>query len=495
MKVVVVGNGMAGSRLVQDLCARDPHRRPEITVLGAEPGGCYNRVLLSQVLAGRARVEDIALTTPSWYAERGVELRSGVAGVVLDRARREIRTDAGERIGYDAVVLATGSRAVIPPITGLRSAGGELRPGAQVFRTLADCTAIVAQAQTAQRVIVVGGGLLGLEAARGLAARGLPVTVLHAADVVMERQLDAAAGRVLGRTLGRIGVRVLTGARSTAVLGTDRITGMRLDDGRHVEGDLLVLACGTQPETSLAAAAGLRVDSGIVVDDQLRSVTDPRIHALGDCVQHDGQVYGLVAPAWEQAALLADVLTGGTPRYTGTRTVTRLKAAGVELATMGEAHLDDGDLDDGDLGEGDLGAAELVRVEHAARGTYQKLLLRNGRIIGAILLGDTRAAGTITQLFDRGSLTPADPRSLLFGAACAPAADDPELLDEEATVCRCNGVTKGELRSCWRDGGRTVADLSAATRATTGCGTCRGAVTALVEWLARSEPSADPVPA
>lgn len=458
MKVVVVGNGMAGSRLVQDLCGRDGDHRRQITVLGAEPGGCYNRVLLSQVLAGRARVEDIALTNQGWYAERGVELRSGVAAVVLDRARREIHTDHGERIGYDVAVLATGSRAVIPAIHGLLTVGGELRPGAQVFRTLEDCAAIVAQAATAQRAIVVGGGLLGLEAARGLAARGLPVTVLHAADVVMERQLDAAAGRVLSRTLQHIGVTVLTGARSTAVLGEERITGMRLGDGRSVDGDLLVLACGTQPETALAASAGLRVDSGVVVDDQLRSVTDPRIHALGDCAQHDGQVYGLVAPAWEQAALLAEVLTGGSPRYTGTRTVTRLKAAGVELATMGQAHLDEGDLDAADGTEGGTdGGTELIRVEHAARGTYQKLLLRNGRIIGAILLGDTRAAGTITQLFDRGSLTPADPRGLLCGAARAADPDEPGLLPDRPPSVAATGSPKarsaavGEAASApWR---------------------------------------------
>jgi len=482
-RIVVVGNGMAGSRLVQELCARDAGL--DITVFGAELGGCYNRVLLSHVLAGDTHADDIVLTTTDWYDEQKVVLRSGVAVVAIDRPAREVVADDGSRTPYDVLVLATGSAAAIPDIVDLTDERGTLRAGAAVFRTLDDCTTILAHARTAQRAVVVGGGLLGLEAARGLAGRGLAVTVLHGARHVMDRQLDTGAARVLVRTLRDLGVEVLTNACTTAVLGDESITGVQLADGRTVEADLVVLACGVRPEVGLAAEAGLAVDRGVVVDDQLRSVTDENVYAIGECAQHDGQVYGLVAPAWDQARVLADVLTGRHAHYTGTRTVTRLKAAGVELAAMGETHLDD-DTDD----------TELVRFVDASRGTYQKLVLREGRIVGAILLGDTRVAGTVTQLFDRAAPAPDDRAGLLLGSRRAGAElESPTRIPDRATICQCNGVTKGAIRAGWQDGARTVEDIAATTRATTGCGTCRDTVCGLLEWLATADPGPAAIPA
>jgi len=464
--VVIVGNGMAGARLAQEL--RDRSADLGVTVIGAETGGTYNRVLLSNVLAGTARAEDIALTSPDWYATHGVTLYAGVRAVAIDRVRRLVRTEDGSDVPYDVLVLATGSTAVVPSIDGL------VRTSHVVpFRTLDDCTAIIAHARTARHVAVVGGGLLGLEAARGLAGRGLAVTLLHVREHLMERQLDAGAGRVLRRTLGALGVDVITNARTTAV----HDGGLTLDDGRQVDADLVVLACGVRPEVGLARAAGLAVERGVVVDDQLRTVSDERIYAIGECAQHDGQVYGLVAPAWEQARVLADVLTGHTAAYGGTRTVTRLKAAGVELAAMGETDASDDD-----------DAADIVTFVDGRRGVYQKLVLREGRIVGAILLGDTRAAGTVTQLFDRGSAAPHDRAALLLGSVRSAEADSPTRIPDRATVCQCNGVTKGAIRQAWQDGARTVADIAATTHATTGCGTCRDTVCGLLDWLAAAEP-------
>lgn len=449
MRVVVVGHGMAGSRVVEQIRARST--TIPVTVLGAERCPAYNRVLLSNVLAGKVTADEIRLAGTK---DPATTVRTGVTVTGLDRAARVVVADDGSRTRYDVLVLATGSQPVVPPLPGLVR-DGALVPGAAVFRTVEDCQAILAAARHARRAVVLGGGLLGLEAARGLAARGLSVEVVHLAGHLMERQLDPAAGRVLARTVAGLGVGVRVAARVEAVLGTDRLRGLRLAGGLELPTDLLVLACGIRPEVSLAAAAGLAVDAGVVVDDAMRSVTDPSVYAVGECAQHDGQVYGLVAPAWEQAAVVADRVTGADPgaRYCGSRVVTRLKAAGVELAAMGQTQ----------LGEDD---AEVLQFSDPARGTYKKLVIRDERLVGAILLGEIATVGLVTQLFDRGGRVPADRLGLLFGPRRdAPVAD--------GTVCRCNGVTADAIEACWRDGARTVAEVAGRTRATTGCGGCQ----------------------
>lgn len=479
--VVVVGNGMAGSRLVQELVTGHPDRRPRVTVLDAERDGAYNRVLLSRVLAGQARPDDIMLAGPQWYAEHGVEVRSGVAAVAVDRDARTVLTADGTRIGYDDLVLATGSTAVVPPIPGLRDDRGGLCAGAAVFRTLQDCDRLVELAGRSSRAVVLGGGLLGLEAARGLAGRGLPVTVVHDQRQLMDRQLDEPAGAALARTLAALGVAARTSARATAVLGdvdgSGRFAGLVLADGATVPGDLLVVACGVRPDTTLARGCGLAVDAGVLVDDRLTSLSDPAVHAIGECAQHAGQVYGLVAPAWEQARVLAGLLTGAEPqaRYRGSRLVTRLKAAGVDLAAMGDTHADDDD-------------AEVLRFADLSRGTYKKLVLRDDRVVGAILLGDIGTVGTVTQLFDRQAPVPGDRLSLLFtGLPAATGATAAEA--DAALVCRCNTVTRATIVRCWRDGARDVDALVRATCATTGCGGCRDTVEELATWLAEADPA------
>jgi len=448
-------------------------------VLGAEPHPPYNRVLLSAVLAGTARLADIALGEVST-----VDARLGVAAVAIDRGRRRVRTSAGDEVRYDVLVLATGSDPWLPPIDGLRA---DL-PGVEVFRTVADCRRILAHG--ARTAVVLGGGLLGLEAARGLAGRGVRVQVVETGPFLMERQLDPAAGRVLARTLRGLGIESQVGTRTAAVLGADRFRGLLLDGGRRLDADLLVVACGVRPNVQLARQAGLRVDRGVVVDAGMRSVTDPAVYAVGECAEHDGQLYGLVAPAWEQAAVAAARITGADPeaRYAGSALVTRLKATGVELAAMGDTRPEDGDGGDGDNGDGD-GATEVVQVADPARGRYQKLVIRDGRLAGAILLGDVSAAGLVTQLFDRGAPVPPDRLGLLLGgrSGAGDGTADPAALPDQATVCHCNQVSKGAVAACVLAGARSVAEVAAATRATTGCGTCAGTVGALLRSVSTTD--------
>lgn len=462
-RIVIIGNGMAGSRLVEELRSRDS--RLHLTVVGAETQPAYNRVLLSDVLAGTRRSQDIGLHAPA-YADRQLGLRVHE----VNRQERSVVVSNDSILRYDALVLATGSVAVVPPVHGIARPSGELLPGVHVFRTLDDCGAIVRAAGKARRAIVVGGGLLGLEAARGLLQHGLDVDIVHGATHLMETQLDVLGGSVLRRAVEGLGVGVHLGSFASRVSGSRSVTGVGLADGRHISGDLVVLACGVRPEVDLARKAGLAVDKGVVVDDQLRT-SDPDIFAIGDCAQHRGQVYGLVAPAWEQAAVLADVLTLRRAVYTGSRTITRLKAMGLEVAAIGETA----------PGLADVGGGlEVLQWADPARQIYKKLVIRDGVVAGALLLGDLATVGIVTQAFDRGTELPAERLHLLFArtdADPAPAADD-------AIVCVCNGVSAGRLRAC---GARTVAEAALATRATTGCGTCAASVAALLHAPAVQE--------
>jgi assimilatory nitrate reductase electron transfer subunit len=476
-RVLVVGNGMAGCRFVQELIERDLDRRLDITVVGAEPGGAYNRMLLSNVLAGATRREDIALAGEGWYAARGVRLLSGAEVTAIDRITRTLSVSDGSTLQYDTLVLATGSDAIVPPIPGLVRDAGRLIDGAVLFRTLDDCAQIDRRAAIAKHAVVIGGGLLGLEAARGLAGRGIRATVVQRGACLMDQQLDRGASEVLARTLRDKGIDVVTDADVAAVRGDESVQGVTLDDGTEIDGDLLVLCCGVRPRVGLARAAGLAVRQAIVVDDELRSVSDRDIYAVGECAEHRGRTYGVVAPAWEQARVAADVIAGRPTSYAGSAVVTRLKAAGVELAAMGETtgeHVDD------------------IRFVDGGRGVYQKLVVRDGRLVGAILLGDTRTVGTITQLFDRGAVLPPDRAGLLMVRRNTPvtAIQSPTTLPGRATICHCNGVTKTAICDAWQDGAHGVDEVAARTRATTGCGTCRDAVQGVIDWLAAADAGA-----
>ncbi len=475
MRLVVVGYGMAGARLVSEVHGRKADL--DVTVLGAEPHRAYNRILLSNLVAGKTAEADVQMAEPTG---RAVRLRLGTAATTIDRAASVVVAADGERVPYDRLVLAIGSQAALPPIKGLVRDDGSLPDRVAAFRTLDDCRRIIALAESSRSALVLGGGLLGLEAARGLAAQGLHVTVLHAVGHLMERQLDPPASAVLTSTLARIGIDVELDAATVSVdAGPDQVR-VVLADGQRLETDLLVVACGVRPCTGLAEHAGLAVDRGILVDDQLRT-SDPGVFAIGDCVQHDGTVAGLVAPAWEQARVVADLVTGARPqaRYTPRPVVTRLKAAGIDLAAMGDTTCES--------------AGDVVTFADPARGTYAKLVIRADRLAGAVMLGDNPAVGTIIQLFDRGGRV-ADPRNLLLGRERAERSGtnelSPALMPDATVICQCNTVTKGALVRCWEAGARSTSDLVTGTRAGSGCGTCRDAIEGIVGWLRREEGAA-----
>jgi assimilatory nitrate reductase electron transfer subunit len=464
---------MAGARLAEEICRRDPDgTRVALTVVGEEPHHAYNRVLLSALLAGRMRPEAVRLHDEDWAGDHGVTLRLGVPATRIDRPARRVALADGSAVEYDSLVLATGSEPILPPLEGLLDEDGSPAEGVVAFRNLDDCERIRDMARIGAPVAVIGGGLLGLEAARGLAGRGNLVTVVHQVGHLMERQLDPEGGRVLAGTLSALGVEFRLGTVAVRYLPGE---GLKLDDGSHVDADLVVVSAGVRARTGLAEKAGIEVDRGVLVDDALRT-SDGRVHAIGDCAQHPGTVSGLVQPAWEQAEVLADLLTGTATaaRYQGTPAVTRLKAKDVDLASLGEA-----------LTEITDDTAEVLSLSDPKRGRYGKLVIRDDRVTGAILLGCPDAAATITQLYDRGVPVPEDRLALLLGRAMpSGAAAGPAELPTAAKVCQCNSVTKRRLVEAFRDGATTVPELATATRATTGCGECTDTVREIADWLA-----------
>lgn len=502
-RVVVVGGGMAASRFVDELRRRDPDgAQVAPLVIGEEPHQAYNRVLLSTVLAGGLTADAVRLQPAGWAERHGVEVRTGVRVTAVDRAARRVNCSDGSSAGYDVLVLATGSTPVVPATPGLRDdgggggAGGEgagLAPGVVAFRTVDDCHAIlaaVADLGPGARVAVLGGGLLGLEAARGLVGRGADVTVVHHRRHPMERQLDPGAGAVLTRVLTGLGVALRLSSSAVQYRPGPDGRGLVLDDGSFLAADLVVVATGVRPRVELARAAGLEVDRAVLVDDELRT-SDRRVRAVGECAQHRGTVYGLVAPAWEQAAVVADLLTGADPaaRYAGSRLVTRLKAHDVDLAAMGEVSAEPHDSDgSGDAGEGGL---EVLSLADPVRGRYAKIVLRDDRVVGAVLLGSPEAAAVVTQLYDRQTPAPSDRVGLLLGRSGEGAQEvaSPARMPGRATVCRCNSVTKDGVVTAWRAGARTREAVATATRAGTGCGSCAGLVGGLCEWLQQAEPT------
>jgi nitrite reductase (NADH) large subunit len=481
-RLVVIGNGMAGARLVEDVLARGGGERFEIVVFGDEPYGNYNRILLSGVLSGTHDPKDIFINPLTWYAENGIRLHAGVRVTRIDRAARKVHGANGAVEEYDALVIATGSAPFVPPIDGLRNEAGDFKEGVFVFRTLDDCDRITKRAASARRAAVIGGGLLGLEAARGLLNLGLEVHVIHLMPHLMEVQLDGMAGSILKRTLERMGVYVHLEKATTAALGNGHVTGLAFKDGTTLDADLVVISAGIRPNVQLAREAGLTVERGIVVGDDLRSANDPHIYAVGECAQHRGQVYGLVAPLWEQTQVLADRLTGRNPQavYTGSKVSTKLKVMGIELAVMGEKE-PGSDQDD------------VVTYAEPSRGIYKKLIVRDGRLAGAIVLGDGSIAPALLQAFDRGTRLPENRAEMLFPLAAdgAPALRVADMADD-VQVCNCNGVSKGQIMSAAQAGCRTLKAVCDKTRAGTGCGSCKPLIQSVLELAVGDLVAEDP---
>jgi ferredoxin-nitrate reductase len=451
-RLVVVGTGMAGLAVVEEALRRAPGSQWRITMLGEEPGPAYNRILVSKLLARTCGRGDLELRPAAWYRENGVDLRSGWPAETLDLDAREVIERGGERHHYDALVLATGSRPFVPPIPGADASH------VFTFRTPADVDALAAAVPRSRSVVVLGGGLLGLEAAAGLLSRGAAVTVVEVAPRLMAQQLDAGAAALLERTLRGTGLRFVLG-RSVTSIGSEHVT---LDDGRELPAQLVVVAAGVRPETTLARGAGIEVGRGIVVDDELRT-SAPGMWAVGECAEHQGKVYGLWAPLAEQARVAAATIAGDPAAFHGATPATTLKVAGVDLFAGGAP-------------EASPDHDEIVLAD-TRRGTYRKLVLDGDRLAGAVLVGDLSSARELSALLRSGE--PVPDALLEPGVSGSEPSDDPDAL-----ICSCNAVRSGTIEEAIARGGlTTLAQVSNATRAATGCGSCARDVEAL---LARS---------
>ncbi|GAB2659967.1 NADPH-nitrite reductase [Gordonia jinhuaensis] len=488
-RLVVVGNGMAGVRAVEEILARGGGDQFDITVFGDEPYGNYNRIQLSNVLAGSEDSQGIYLNDLDWYAANDIDLRAGVRVVRIDPYAKVVLADDGSILGYDKLIIATGSRAFFPPVEGIWIDDTTLAHGVFGFRTLDDTAAMIDYATalsttgSPRRAAVVGGGLLGLEAARGLVNRGIAATVIHSGPVLMNAQLDETGGAVLRRAIENVGIDVLTGKRTTtaSVDDSSAITGIGFADGDTLACDMLVLSTGIRPNVGLAQAAGLTVERAIVTDDHMRSIDDDDIYVVGECAQHRGQVYGLVAPLWEQAKVLADHLTGTDPaaEYHGSRTSTKLKVAGVDVAQMG-------------LKKPEREDDEFVQFHEPRHGVYKTVVIRDNRLVGATLIGDVSKVSFLQQAFDQGTPLPDERVSLMFDLGTPDAEVGAAELSDDAQICNCNGVSKKTVVDCVAGGTTSVAGVMAATRAAKGCGSCKGLLTQVVEWAAGDAITEDP---
>jgi nitrite reductase (NADH) large subunit len=463
-KLVLVGNGMAGVRTLEELLKVDPQRY-DITVIGAEPHPNYNRIMLSPVLAGEKTIDDIVLNSRDWYAGQGIELLTGDPVVALDRVRRQVRTAAGVIRSYDRLLIATGSDPFVIPVPGAD------KQGVIGFRDIADVDTMLTAARSHRRAVVIGGGLLGLEAANGLLKNGMKVTVVHLLDSLMERQLDRPAAALLKAALERRGLEFRMQAQTAAILGDDRVTAVRFADGSQIDADLVVMAVGIRPNTALAHRAGIYCERGILVNDTLQTF-DPRVYAVGECVQHRGSCYGLVAPLFEQAKVCANHLAQvGIARYEGSATSTKLKVTGIDLFSAGDFN----------EGQGD----ETLVLQDPGQGVYKKLVIRDNRVKGAVLYGDTMDGSWYFQLLREGTDISAFRTSILFGQhdlGDAGHGDKKVLaMPDSGEVCGCNGVCKGEIvDSIVKQGLFTLEEVRAHTKASSSCGSCTGLVEALL---------------
>jgi nitrite reductase (NADH) large subunit len=479
-KLVVVGNGMAGIRAVEELLKIAPELY-DITVFGAEPHPNYNRILLSPVLAGEQTIDEIILNPLSWYAEHSITLHTGKKVVKVDRVKRLVIAEDGTEAAYDRLLLATGSNPFILPVPGK-----ELQ-GVITYRDIADTEAMIEAAKSYRRAVVIGGGLLGLEAANGLKLRGMDVTVVHIMPWLMERQLDDTAGQLLQRSLEARGIRFEIGANTEALIPdrAGRVMAVRFKDGREIPADLVVMAAGIRPNTTLAESMGLHCSRGIVVSDTMQTMTDPRIYAVGECAAHRGIAYGLVAPLFEQGKVCATHLAEfGIGRYTGSTTSTKLKVTGIDLFSAGQFMGGDG--------------LEQIVLNDPFGGVYKKLVIKDDKLVGACLYGDTVDGSFYFKLMREGRKIADIRDKLMFGESnigdtghegntrAAAMADSDE-------VCGCNGVNKGAICKAIKDKGLfTLDEVRKHTKASASCGSCTGLVEQLLMFTAGGDYSKPP---
>jgi nitrite reductase (NADH) large subunit len=423
-QLVVVGNGMAGMRAVEELLSRAPGRF-DITVIGAEPHPNYNRILLSSVLAGDKTLGEIVVNTHGWYDEQGVRLIAGITATAIDRRARRVMLADGTAVPYDKLLLATGSKPLAPAIPGIGFAN------VRAFRDIADVEALIAATRRDRRAVVIGGGLLGLEAAWGLRRRGMSVALVHLMPTLMERQLDAAAGALLLRSLDARGIDVFVNSQTEEIAGSGRAEAVVLADGRKIPADLVVLAIGIRPNVELARNAALDVNRGILVGDDM-ATSDPDIYAVGECIEHNGQVFGLVAPIWDQARVCGARLAGDAALYVPPPVFTSLKITGIDVFSAGALAASD-EVD------------EEITLHDAKGGLYKKVILRNNRVVGSVLFGSVADGPWYVQLMRDRTDVSLFRDQLIFGRAfteqaCAAVAQaEPDLAAVDGAVGAASG--------------------------------------------------------
>jgi nitrite reductase (NADH) large subunit len=464
-KLVIIGNGMAPGRMLEHLLDAAPDRY-DITIFNAEPRVNYDRIMLSPVLSGEKAFEEIVIHGDGWYVERDITLYKGHRIAAIDRAAKTVTSEHGETVSYDRLVVATGSVPFIIPVPG------KDLPGVLSYRDLDDVNAMLLAAQSRDKAVVIGGGLLGLEAAAGLKERGMDVTVLHVMPTLMERQLDPAAGYLLQKAVEARGIKVLTKANTKAIVGEGKVEGVELDDGTLIPASLVVMAVGIRPNAALAREAGLTVNRGIVTDDRM-ATSDPDILAVGECAEVGGQVYGLVAPLYQMAKAAAANLAGTSDeRFVHSDTPTKLKVTGIDLYSIG-------DFADGE-------DREEIILRDATAGIYKRVVLKDNRIIGTVLFGETGDGAWFNDLKRKGTDISEMRDTLIFGQAFQGGAQADPLaavaaLADDAEICGCNGVCKGKIVGTITANGLTSLDeVRAHTKASASCGTCTGLVEKLM---------------
>ncbi len=476
-KLVLIGNGMAGVRTIEELLKLAPDAY-DITVFGSEPFGNYNRILLSPVLAREKTIDDIMLNDLQWYNDNNIKLHTGKWVTKIDRAKRVVITEDGSEEPYDRLLLATGSNPFIIPVPG-----SDL-PGVISFRDIHDVDAMLEASTKYKHAVVIGGGLLGLEAANGLRTQGMDVTVVHLLDTLMERQLDKPAAELLQCALKEKGLRFMMEAQTEAILGNERVSGVRFKDGREIPADLVVMAVGIRPNIELAKKSGIHCERGVVVSDTTQTY-DPRIYAVGECVQHRGQTYGLVAPLFDMAKVCANHLAQlGYSRYEGSVVSTKLKVTGIDVFSAGDFLGDE--------------TTEDIVMKDAARGVYKKVVLKDNKIHGAVMFGDTVDGSWYFQLLRDGTDVSDIREHLMFGQAHLGDSghggqNAAVAMSDDMEVCGCNGVCKGDITKAIVDKGLfTLDDVRSHTKASASCGSCTGLVEQILVSTLGGDYSATP---
>ena len=484
-KLVMVGNGMAGVRTLEELLKIAPELY-DITVFGAEPHPNYNRILLSPVLAGEQTLDEIVLNSWDWYKDNRITLHAGKKVVEVDRVKRIVRADDGTEVEYDRLLMCTGSNPFILPVPG------KDLEGVIAYRDIADTNAMIDASNKYKKAVVIGGGLLGLEAANGLMLRGMDVSVVHVMPTLMERQLDSVAGKLLQKSLEDRGLKFLMGAQTQELVGgpevdgkPGRVTRIKFKDGTELATDLVVMAVGIRPNTALAESMRIHCNKGIVVNDTLQTITDARIYSVGECAAHRGIAYGLVAPLFEQAKVAANHLAQfGIGRYTGSLTSTKLKVTGIDLFSAGDFM-------------GSEGAEEIIMSDPFG-GVYKKLVIKNDKLVGACLYGDTVDGSYYFKLLREGRSVADIRDKLMFGESSIgdvghEGHTKAATMPDSAEVCGCNGVTKGTICKAIREKGLfTLDEVRKHTKASGGCGSCTGLVEQILMFTAGGDYSATP---